>query len=40
MALLDIDHTEIGTKVEADVRGRRIEAEIVPLPFYKKGQPQ
>ena len=40
MALLDIDYTEIGTKVEADVRGRRIEAEIVPLPFYKKGQPQ
>lgn len=40
MALLDIDYTEIGTKVEADVRGRRIEAEVVALPFYKKGQPQ
>ncbi len=40
MALLDIDYTEIGTKVEADVRGRRIEAEVVALPFYKKGQPR
>ena len=40
MALLDVDYAEIGTKVEADVRGRRIEAEVVALPFYKKGQPQ
>ena len=40
MALLDIKHAEVGTMVEADVRGRRIKAEIVPLPFYKKGQPR
>ena len=36
MALIDKSHSEIGTLVSADVRGRRIEAEIVPLPFYKK----
>jgi len=36
MALLDITHSEIGTQVEVDVRGRRIAAEIVGLPFYKK----
>lgn len=39
MALLNAGCTEPGTAVEADVRGRRIAAEIVPLPFYKKGQP-
>lgn len=37
-AILDKEYTEIGTKVEADVRGRRIEAEVVPTPFYKKPQ--
>ncbi|MDF2512352.1 MAG: gcvT [Herbinix sp.] len=36
MALLPIKHSEVGTKVEVEVRGRRIEAEIVPLPFYKR----
>ena len=36
MALVDAGYTEPGTKVEADVRGRRVEAEIVPLPFYKR----
>lgn len=38
MALVDADCTEPGTKVEADVRGRRVEAEIVPLPFYKRSK--
>lgn len=36
MAFLDTACTEPGTKVEADVRGRRVEAEVVPLPFYKR----
>lgn len=36
MALLPVKHSEIGTKVEVEVRGRRIEAEIVALPFYKR----
>lgn len=38
MALIDINYTEIGTKVDVLVRGRKIEAEVVKLPFYKKGQ--
>lgn len=38
MAMLDKAHAQVGMLVEADVRGRRVEAEIVPLPFYKKGQ--
>ncbi len=36
MALLSSEHSEVGTKVEVEVRGRRIAAEIVPLPFYKR----
>lgn len=38
MALLDIVYTEPGTQVEADVRGRRVAAEVVPLPFYKRAK--
>lgn len=37
MALVDAAHTTVGTAVEVDVRGRRVPAEIVPLPFYKRG---
>lgn len=36
MALLPIKYSEVGTKVEVEVRGRRIAAEIIPLPFYKR----
>ncbi len=36
MAILDREHAGIGTHVEVDVRGRMVEAEIVPMPFYKK----
>jgi aminomethyltransferase len=36
MALVETSATAVGTKLEVDVRGRRIEAEVCPLPFYKK----
>jgi aminomethyltransferase len=36
MALVKTEYAEIGTKVEAEVRGRRVEAEVVALPFYKR----
>jgi aminomethyltransferase len=36
MALLHLVYTEIGTPVEVEVRGRRIPAEVVNLPFYKR----
>ena len=36
MALIEGDNTEIGTQFEIDVRGRRIDAEVVQLPFYKR----
>ena len=38
MALVDSKHTQVGTTVEVDVRGRRVGAEIVPLPFYKRAK--
>ena len=34
MALVDVNVSSIGTELEVDVRGRRITAEIVGLPFY------
>lgn len=36
MALVDKIDASVGTQVEVEVRGRRIPAEIVPLPFYKR----
>ena len=36
MALIDKAHAAEGTAMEAEVRGRKIQVEIVPLPFYKK----
>ncbi|MDL2327553.1 glycine cleavage system aminomethyltransferase GcvT [Ruminococcaceae bacterium OttesenSCG-928-A11] len=37
MALVDKAHSAVGTALEVEVRGRRIAAEVVPLPFYKRG---
>lgn len=36
MALIDAAHGEVGTVLEAEVRGRKIGAEVIPLPFYKR----
>ncbi len=36
MALVDKAHSAAGTQVQVEVRGRKIDAEIVPLPFYKR----
>ncbi|MCM2675006.1 glycine cleavage system aminomethyltransferase GcvT [Alkalicoccobacillus plakortidis] len=36
LALLDINHTELGTKVEVQVRKKRIAAIVVATPFYKR----
>jgi aminomethyltransferase len=35
MALVENGCVSVGDTVEADVRGRRVSAEVVPLPFYK-----
>ena len=36
MAYVDPDVAEPGTALELDVRGSRIPATVVPLPFYKR----
>ena len=36
MALLDASCTEPGTQVMVEIRGKKIGAELVPLPFYKR----
>lgn len=36
MAMLDAEHAAPGNAVEVEVRGRKIAAEVVPLPFYKR----
>lgn len=36
MALVDSAYKEVGTQMEIDVRGRKIAAEVVKLPFYKR----
>ncbi len=38
MALVDTAFGEPGTQVEVEVRGRRIAAEVVALPFYKRAK--
>ena len=38
MALIDTAYREPGTMVEVDVRGRRVAAQVVPLPFYKRSR--
>jgi aminomethyltransferase len=36
MAYLPADSTAPGTEFEIDVRGRRVRAQVVPMPFYKR----
>ena len=37
MALVQSGKVTLGETVEAEVRGRRVEAAVVALPFYKRG---
>lgn len=36
MALVDAAYKEVGTVMEIEVRGRKLSAEVVKLPFYKR----
>ena len=38
MALVAEGSAELGDKVEVEVRGRKVEAEVVALPFYKRSK--
>lgn len=36
MGHVDMDYSKVGTSLFVDIRGKKVEAEIIPLPFYKK----
>jgi len=36
LALVKSEHTAIGTQVEVEIRGKRLKAEVVAAPFYKR----
>jgi aminomethyltransferase len=38
MAYLPVEHTEAGREFAIDVRGRRVRAQVVPMPFYRRGR--
>jgi aminomethyltransferase len=38
MAYVPADRTGAGTEFEIDVRGRRLRAQVVPTPFYKRAR--
>jgi aminomethyltransferase len=39
MAIVKNDCAQVGKVLSADVRGRRVEVQVIPLPFYKKKSP-
>jgi aminomethyltransferase len=36
LTYLPIEHTEVGTEFEVEIRGNRVKAIVIPLPFYKR----
>jgi aminomethyltransferase len=36
MAYVRSDVADVGTQLKVDIRGRRVSAEVVPLPFYRR----
>lgn len=36
LALLDVKYTALNTEVDVEIRGKRVKAVVVPLPFYKR----
>ncbi len=36
LTYLPIEHTEVDTEFEIEIRGKRVKAKVIPLPFYKR----
>jgi aminomethyltransferase len=36
MAYLPVEYTAVDTEFDVDIRGRRVRARVVPMPFYKR----
>ena len=39
LGYVPVDHSNVGSKLLVDCRGRHIEAVVVETPFYKRGNP-
>lgn len=37
LALIMREHAEVGTRLDVDIRGKRAQAQVVELPFYRPG---
>lgn len=37
-AYVPMDHTEVGSRIQVEIRGKACEAEVVPTPFYKRAK--
>lgn len=38
LALLDVNYTALNTVVDVEIRGKRVKAVVVPIPFYKRAK--
>ena len=38
MDMVPVEYKEPGTKLLVDVRGRKVECEVIKTPFYKRAQ--
>ncbi len=36
MALVEAEYQSVGTQLQVDIRGKAVEAQVVPLPFYSR----
>lgn len=36
LALIKIEYTEIDTEIEVEIRNKRVQAKVIPSPFYKR----
>ncbi|GHO53117.1 glycine cleavage system aminomethyltransferase GcvT [Ktedonobacter robiniae] len=38
LGFVDPEHAKVGTRVQIEIRGKRVAAQVVALPFYKRGE--
>jgi aminomethyltransferase len=36
LTYLPVEHAEVGTEFEIEIRGKRVKAKVIPTPFYKR----
>jgi len=38
LTYLPVEYTQVGTVFEVGIRGKRVKAQVVPTPFYKRAR--